>query len=339
MTSKVFSNRAAKLQLLLKEWNVEGCLIENPLDLFYLTGLQLSAGALVISRKNSALFVDGRYIEFAKKNSPFPVHPLDKLSFTSTMAFDSHSTTFDRWEKLSKTKLTPISQPLKTIRAIKEKDELKALEKSAKLLWKGFEHIRRKLKVGMTEKEIACELEVFWLQHGAEGMSFEPIIAFGKNSAYPHYRAGDTKLKKGDIVLCDIGVVLDHYHSDMTRTFFFGKPDSRLVLIDTVVKKAHAAALKLCRPGTKVGELDQAACAVIEKAGLEKFITHSLGHGIGLETHEFPRIKYKGTDHSVVLREGMVITIEPGLYHAGVGGVRHEDTIAITAKGYKNFYV
>lgn len=106
-----------------------------------------------------------------------------------------------------------------------------------------------------------------------------------------------------------------------------------------MVKKAQAAALKLCRPGTKVGELDQAACAVIEKAGLEKFITHSLGHGIGLETHEFPRIKYKGTDHSVVLREGMVITIEPGLYHAGVGGVRHEDTIAITAKGYKNFYV
>lgn len=222
MTSKVFSNRAAKLQLLLKEWNVEGCLIENPLDLFYLTGLQLSAGALVVSRKNCALFVDGRYIEFAKKNSPFPVHLLDKLSFTPTMAFDSHSTTFDRWEKLSKTKLTPISQPLKTIRAIKEKDELKALEKSAKLLWKGFEHIRRKLKVGVTEKEIACELEVFWLQHGAEATSFDPIIAFGKNSAYPHYRAGDTKLKKGDIVLCDIGVVLDHYHSDMTRTFFSG---------------------------------------------------------------------------------------------------------------------
>jgi Xaa-Pro aminopeptidase len=342
MKSKVFSDRAAKLQMLLKEWGVEGCLIENPLDLFYLTGLQLSAGVLIILRQKISLFVDGRYIEFAKKRSPFSVHPLSELSLNGmTLAFDSHATTVARWEKLKKFKvdLKGISEPLKTVRAIKEKDELKALEKSAKLLWKGFEYIQRKLKVGVTEKEIACDFEIFCRKQGAEALSFNPIIAFGKNTAYPHYRAADGKLKQGDIVLCDIGVVVDHYHSDMTRTFFFGKPDPRLILIDAVVKNAHDAALQICKPGSKVGDLDQAAQTIIKQAGLEKLMAHSLGHGIGLETHEFPRLKFQGEDHAVVLRPGMVITIEPGLYLPGVGGVRYEDTIAITPKGYKNFYV
>jgi Xaa-Pro aminopeptidase len=213
------------------------------------------------------------------------------------------------------------------------------MKKSAALVWKGFEHIRRSLKVGVTEKELALSFEIFCRKQGAEKLSFDPIIAFGKNTAYPHYRAGDVKLKKDQLVLIDIGVVVDHYHSDMTRTVFFGNPDPRLVLLETVVKKAHAAALKLCKVGTKVGDLDKAARQVIEKAGLKELILHSLGHGIGLETHEFPRLKYKGEDQSTLLQEGMVITIEPGLYLPGVGGVRYEDTIVITSKGYTNFYV
>jgi len=346
MPSKICLDRVSKLQSFLKTWKVDGCLIENPLDLFYLTGLQLSLGILVVLPDNAQLFVDGRYIEFAKKNSPVPVELLSKeftfLKQISSLAFDSHLTTVEREKQLKKLYpgvLTPLPQLLKQLRSIKDGAELKAMKKSAAVLWKGFEHIRRSLKVGVTEKELALSFEIFCRKQGAEKLAFDPIIAFGKNSAFPHYRAGSAKLKKGEIVLIDIGVVVDHYHSDMTRTIFFGKADSRLILLDSAVKKAHAAATALCKSGAKVGDLDKAARQVIQEAGLQELILHSLGHGIGLETHEFPRIKFQGEDHDALLRAGMVITIEPGLYLPGVGGVRHEDTIVITEKGYNNFYV
>ncbi len=347
MPSKTFSNRLIRLQSFFKTWKADGCLIENPLDLFYLTGLQLSLGILVVLPTKAKLFVDGRYIEFAKKNSPFPVELLSQDAVSAflrpvrTLVFDSSGTTVLRHEQLKKLHskvLMGVPQPLKELRLIKDAAELKLMKQSAALVWKGFEHIRKSLKVGVTEKELALSFEIFCRKHGAEKLSFDPIIAFGKNTAYPHYRAGDVKLKKDQLVLIDIGVVVDRYHSDMTRTVFFGKPDPRLVLLETVVKKAHAAALKLCKSGTKVGDLDKAARQVIEKAGLQELILHSLGHGIGLETHEFPRLKYKGEDQNTLLQEGMVITIEPGLYLPGVGGIRYEDTIVITPKGYTNFY-
>jgi Xaa-Pro aminopeptidase len=348
MTSKTFLNRISKLQGNFKTWKADACLIENPLDLYYLTGLQLSLGALMVLPNKAQLFVDGRYIAFAKKHSPVPVQLLSKEALASfllpvqSLAFDSQMTTVERESQLKKFykgALIPVPLLLKQIRSVKNSAELKAMRKSAQVLWKGFEHIRRSLKAGVTEKQLALSFEIFCRKQGAERLAFDPIIAFGKNSAYPHYRAGDAKLKKGDLVLIDIGVVVDKYHSDMTRTVFFGKPDPRLVLLDTVVKKAHAAALKICKRGTKVGDLDKAARKVIEQAGLQDLILHSLGHGIGLETHEFPRVKYQGEDHDVPLQEGMVITIEPGLYLTGVGGIRHEDTIVITENGYKNWYV
>ncbi len=337
MRSENYLNRISKVQKNLKEWDVDGCLIENPTDLFYLTGMQLSSGILLVFPQKVTLFVDGRYSGWAKKHAPVGVALLDQFPSNKTLAFDSQKTTVDRAKSL-KGNLKPIPQLLKQIRSIKDGDELKKLQKSGKLLWKGYQYIRRKLKEGISEKELALEFEIFCLKNGAEKLAFDPIIAFGENSAYPHYRAGKIRLKKGDIVLLDLGIVVDHYHSDMTRTVFFGKPDSRLLLLDAVVRKAHGAALKICKPGTKIGDLDLAARKVIEKAGLQNLIQHSLGHGIGLETHEYPRIKYQGEDGSAQLEEHMVITIEPGLYMPGVGGVRYEDTLMITRTGYNNFY-
>jgi Xaa-Pro aminopeptidase len=347
MPSKTFSNRVSKLQSCLKTWKADGCLIENPLDLFYLTGLQLSLGILVVHLAKVKLFVDGRYIEFAKKNSPFPVELLSQNTVSAflrpirTLVFDSYWATVLRHDQLKQLYtgvLQEVPQPLRELRLIKDAAELKLMKKSAAVVWKGFEHIRKSLETGITEKELALSFEIFCRKQGAEKLSFDPIIAFGKNSAYPHYRPGNVKLKKDQLVLIDIGVVVDHYHSDMTRTVFFGKPNPQLVLLETVVKKAHDAALKIYKNGTKIGDLDKAARHVIEKAGLQELILHSLGHGIGLETHEFPRLKYRGEDHNVTLQEGMVITIEPGLYLPGTGGIRYEDTIAITSKGYTNFY-
>ena len=342
MTSKIFSDR---MQAVFKENKVDALIIEKPIDLFYLTGLNLSLGTLIISKKGGHLFVDGRYLAFAKKNSPCPsenttIEGLKKaLSQFSKVGFDSIETSYERWSELSKlAALTPLKKPTDTTRAIKSPAEIKALKKSAALLWKGFQFLKKNLKVGMTEKAAATLFVVFCLENGAEAMAFEPIVAFGKNTAFPHYRAGSSRLKKGDTVLLDLGVVVDHYHSDMTRTFFFGKPDPRVVVFEAVVKKAHDAALLLCRPGVKVGELDKAARHVIEKADLSSYLAHSLGHGVGLEVHEFPRLKFKGADSDAILKEGMVLTIEPGLYWEGVGGYRYEDTILITRKGYENWY-
>ena len=347
MKSKIFLDRMKAVFSSCEKDKIDALIIEKPIDLFYLTGLHLSAGALIIYKKEATLLVDGRYIGFATKNAPCSCELLSakniekNLKSFSRIGFDSTETSYERWEefkKQSQKSLVPLQHPTQSTRAIKNHAELKALKKSAALLWKGFQHLKKMLKPGITEQELALCFELFCLKHGAEKMAFDPIVAFGKNTAFPHYKPSNTRLKKGDIVLCDLGVVIDHYHSDMTRTFFFGKPDPRLILFEAVVKDAHDAALQLCRPGAKVGELDQAAQAVIKKAGLEKYLAHSLGHGVGLEIHEFPRLKFKGADHNVVLKEGMVITIEPGLYWPGVGGFRYEDTIVITQKGYENWY-
>jgi len=342
MKSNVYSTRTRAV------WSANGhkktpfLAIENPIDLFYLTGLNLSLGTLLLSAKSAHLFVDGRYLEMAKKKGPFPCSPLGELKDAlknKSFGFDSGFTPFSRWETLKEWgSPVPCKNPTASVRAIKSPEELKCLKESAALLWKGYQYIRKILRTGLTEKEVATSFEIFCLQQGADKMGFDPIIAFGKNSAFPHYRPGNVRLKKGDTVLCDLGVVTSHYHSDMTRTFFFGAPHPQMRLFEEVVQEAHDAALALCRPGVKVGDLDHAATQVIKKAGLEKFLAHSLGHGVGLEIHEFPRLKYKGEDHNTLLQKGMVITIEPGLYAPGIGGYRFEDTIAITAKGYDNWY-
>lgn len=347
MSSKIFLDRIKAAFKACAQHNVDGVLIEKPIDLLYLTGLDVSAGTLFISSRGGHLLIDGRYIGFARQKAPCTCELTSAenlrrvLNRCSRLGFDSSATSYHRWEeiqKLTKSRLVPLKKPTETTRAVKNHEEVKFLKKSATLLWKGYQHVKKKLKTGITEQEIALNFELFCLEHGAEKMAFEPIVAFGKNSAFPHYRTGNTRLKKGDIVLMDLGVVVSHYHSDMTRTFFYGKPDPRLVLFEEAVKGAHAAALALAKPGVQVGELDKAARSVIERAGLESYLSHSLGHGVGLEIHEFPRIKFQGEDHTAQLQEGMVITIEPGLYWPGVGGYRFEDTIIITRNGYENWY-
>ncbi len=328
----------------------EACLIQNPLDLLYLTGLPLSAGKLCVHAQEAVLFVDGRYLQAAQDKAPMPVAFDEKEAAPSyfrkhqskAVWFDGQHTSYDafiKWkENLKSIDFVPHTSFFKTLRMIKDAEEILKMKKSAHLLWKGFEYIRSQLEVGVTEKELSRRFEIFCLQHGGEGLAFEPIIAFGPNTAMPHYRSDDISLKAGDIVLIDIGVIVDRYHSDMTRVLFYQKPDPDLEKLHLINKAAHDAALQLCRPGTKVGMLDRAARDVMAKHNVEPLFLHSLGHGIGLETHEHPRIKWDGEDKDLVLEAGMVFTIEPGLYQPGKGGVRYEDTIVITETGYENFY-
>ncbi len=181
MPSKTFLNRLTKLQSCFKTWKADGCLIENPLDLFYLTGLQLSLGILIVLPSKAKLFVDGRYIEFAKKNSPFPVELLSQDAVSAflrpvrTLVFDSYTTTMlrnDQLKKLCSGVLQGVPQPLRELRLIKDAAELKLMKKSAAVVWKGFEHIRKSLKTGVTEKELALSFEIFCRKHGCRKTLF-----------------------------------------------------------------------------------------------------------------------------------------------------------------------
>ncbi|EFB42492.1 MULTISPECIES: M24 family metallopeptidase [Parachlamydia] len=341
------------LKKLFSQLPCDALLIEDEINLLYLLGFPISTGTLLLHPENSYLIVDGRYYEQCLKLSPFPVllakdevlgTLLSDLPSIKTLGFSSDQTSYMRFlsfkdleKKITHSlSLVPIDSPLRSLRMIKTPEEMDLLRRAAILGSQGFDYVCRLLKEGITEEEIAIELELFWKKHGAKGVAFEPIIAFGMNSSMPHYRAGAHQLKKGQPVLIDIGVTYAHYHSDMTRTLFFGQPAPQLVTIYHCVLEAQIAALDLCRPGTKVGELDFVARSLITQAGYGENFTHSLGHGIGLAVHEFPILRNKPPFAEVTLEPGMVITIEPGIYLPNVGGVRIEDSVLITEDGYEN---
>lgn len=353
-----FSKRIKNLQTYISEKKFDLLIIEDSISLIYLTGLHLSSAKLFIATSSSKLFVDGRYIQAAKENSTIEVDLINEKNLSDfilqnkckNIAFDSNKVSYNGFEKLSsfiqkiKSKtdydinLVPLFNPLKDFRLIKDFEEIALLQRAASLNWKGFEHVCLLLKEGITEKEIAMEYEIFVRKNGGDKLSFDPIVCFGKNSSMPHHFPSNTKLKLDDIVLIDVGVCIDNYNSDLTRVVFFGKANPTLEKIYSLTKKAQAQALSLCKPGTRLKDLDIAVRDVFKEADMEKNYTHSLGHGVGLEIHEYPRIKFDNEDKDITLQAGMVITIEPGLYIPDLGGVRYEDMILITQAGYENFY-
>lgn len=332
-----------RIQLLQKELKETHVLFEEYYDLYYLTDVKFSKATLIIG-KNTALFVDGRYKEVAERNVSCPVFSPECLSdflkknHIKRLEFDPSKTTYERYQTLTSNSLTliPKENPLEKYRLIKTKEEIKAIQKSADLLMEGFKYICSILKAGMTEEEVAKKFEIFCLEKGAERLAFESIIAFGANSAMPHHRAGKTVLKNNTLVLVDIGIIVDEYASDMTRTIAFGKIPKELSNISNIVRAAHREALECVREGVSAKELDRIARDVIAKH-CDYPILHGLGHGVGLEVHESPRLNIQAK-HDMELKENMVITIEPGIYIPGLGGIRYEDMILVQKKGFKNFY-
>ncbi|NDD57827.1 MAG: aminopeptidase P family protein [Chlamydiae bacterium] len=345
--------RLARLQEYLWLNKLDACLIEDPIDLFYYTGLHLSYGRLWIHKEKAALFVDGRYLKYAEEHSYLqPVFALKpelekkfiKFVKAKKIAFDSSKLTVGRSMEIQNFLdgfclsylWKPIEKMTSSLRRIKGPFEISYLKESIDLLSKCFKHTVDILKEGVSELEVAREFQIYLRTLGAEEAAFDPIIAFGENTAMPHHKPSDRILKKNDIILLDVGVVYKRYHSDMTRVLFHGNPEPILINIASVVRKAHKAALDICRPGIKVSDLDEAARSVMREHHMEDYFLHSLGHGIGLETHESPTLRKDGKDKDMILQPGMVITIEPGLYLAGTGGIRWEDMILITETGYDN---
>ena len=336
------SPRILELQ---KRLEFDAVIVENPVDLYYLTSLHLSRGIFVATKEDSVLFVDGRYFAKAQKEAPCPIRLLagnclfDWLDAKTlnTLEFDSEWTSFSRYDALKTEIRSLVLKPkpgiLKTQRAVKDFDELANLKKAADVTMSGLKHIESLLKEGISEEEVALEFEFFVRKAGASMLSFSPIIAFGENSAYPHYRAGKATLQKGQIVLMDVGAVVDGYAGDLTRVVFFGEGDLQLQEMLSLTKEAHKQALAAVAPGATFGDLDRVARAVFAEARVEDQFIHGLGHGIGLETHEYPSIKAAGPDRDAKLEIGMVFTIEPGLYRPGLGGVRWEDVVVVTKNG------
>ncbi|MCB1181105.1 MAG: aminopeptidase P family protein [Chlamydiia bacterium] len=335
--------RIKALSECLDSYHLDAFIVDDPIDLFYLLDLKLSVGRLIVKQKSAHLFVDGRYFEACKKKTNVAVHLQSDASLRPVLkgniGFDEDKTSYQAFlalRRLSREggKLIPQESLVLKQRQIKEGGELKKLREAAALGSLGYDFVLKQLKEGISEKEVVKRLKIFWLEKEGEGAAFSPIIAFGSGAAHPHYRSGDRRLKEGDPVLIDIGVTYQGYHSDMTRTINFGKPHPKMAQIFEIVKEGQKRALTLCKEGAKISEVEKAARDHITSEGFGDYFPHSLGHGIGLEVHELPYLRSSACGQLV---SGMVITIEPGIYLPGLGGVRIEDTIMINKKGYTNF--
>jgi Xaa-Pro aminopeptidase len=326
-------------------------LITHLPDVRYLTGFTGSNAALALAPGQSALFTDGRYAtqvkeqarsvkaHIAKKSAQVEaIHWLDSQSVVKTSFDAAHTSVADleMWRsalpaKLRKSFFTPLAEPLiANLRMVKEPAELDAIMDAALLGCRLFDLVLPKIRAGVAETNIAAELEYAARKHGAEGMSFETIVAGGERSALPHGVASRALLPRSGFVVLDYGVILGGYCSDMTRTVFIGRPTPRERQAYDAVLQAQQAAVAAVRPGVSCGEVDEAARSVLRKAGLDGFFTHSTGHGVGLEIHEAPRV---AAGQATKLVPGMIITIEPGIYMEGKFGIRIEDMVAVTKTG------
>jgi len=345
----------------IAENTVDALLISSVPNIIYLTGYSglsyFEREAFLLLTKNSQfILTDGRYSEAVKKR----IKNFKLIETSSTYSFKNALRFLAEKLKIKKLGIEEknitineskillshyndiyhYSNSLESFRAIKDRDEIKKIKKACKIGDEAFAYVLQKIKLGISEKELAFKIEIFIKSKGAE-FSFPPIVAFGKNSSIPHHQTGNTRLSKNQIILLDFGVRIDNYCSDMTRTVFFGKADEKFKRIYQTVLGAQQKAVdfvvqvmqgvSLSRPTRSilVKRVDGVARDYITQQGFTT-IPHSLGHGIGIEVHESPHLSPKSKD---ILREDMVFTIEPGIYLSSFGGVRIEDLVLLDKRG------
>jgi len=244
---------------------------------------------------------------------------------------DLRRETLQKLQRAHKADYLELPELITELRKIKSTQEISWLRKAAELAVEGMARATELIDGGRSELEIAAEAEYAMRKNGSEGTSFSTIVASGENSWLPHATATSRRLHRGELIVVDLGATCNGYVSDMTRTFSL-KPTARQLKLLSIVKRAQAAAIKRVRSGVKAADVDTAARKVISRAGYGQFCSHGTGHGVGLEIHESPSLAPGSED---VLRDGMVITVEPGIYLPGVGGARWEDMLVLTAKSYK----
>jgi Xaa-Pro aminopeptidase len=312
----------------------------------YLSGFHGTAGYLIISQKKAILATDFRYTEQAATEAPdfeimritgnladwFPGLAQDLA--VKTLGFEGGDVTYDLHSRLRDVlrkkrvtlKLVAVNNIVETLRAVKEPGEIELIRKASALTDAAFELVEKKIKAGMTERQIAWELEKALRETGSQSLPFEIIVGSGPNAALPHAKPSDRRIRAGETIVIDMGGKVSGYGSDLTRTVCAGKANAKLKKIYNTVLEAQSAAIKQIRPGMTGKEADAIAREVIKKAGYGEAFGHSLGHGVGLAEHELPFLSPNSEEK---LTEGMVFTVEPGIYLTGWGGVRIEDTVVM----------
>ena len=337
------SIRIENLRKVIRRSALDALLITSPADWYYLTGFTGDAGVLIAEPGGLTLVTDGRFmVQAAEELRGVAVveqreglyrtcGELLRKSKRRRVGFDANQLTVSQLRVLKKatgapTRFREASGLVADLRAHKDAGELARMRRAAVLADQVVEHAIRLLKPGVREFEIAAEIEYQMRKRGASGAAFEPIVASGARAALPHARPTAKRLRKNELVVLDLGAILGKYCSDITRTVYVGKAPARVRLWYQAVLEAQAAAIEAIRPGRTCGEVDAAARRVLAAHQLDQYFVHSTGHGLGLEIHEDPRLA-KG--QKTQLASGNVITVEPGVYLAGVGGIRIEDDVAV----------
>ncbi len=347
MSLKV-NSRLQKLRQEFAAKEIDAVLISQPENRYYLSGFNGSAGFLLITEEKTVLATDFRYIEQAAAQAPD--YEIFRISgnladwFPGLVArlnlrrlgFEAGHVTFTQYHGLQELgrqqpslHLVPLNGLIESIRAVKEPGEIELITRAVHISDSAFNYATNNIKAGMTEKQAAWEIEKFMRENGSQSIPFDIIVASGPNAALPHARPSERTINNGEPVVIDIGARVEGYSSDLSRTICPGDPDDTFKKVYDIVLGAQLTAMTIVKPGMTGEQADKLARTVIEEAGYAEAFGHGLGHGIGLATHENPRLGPGSID---VLTPGMVFTVEPGIYLPGWGGVRIEDTVVMEAK-------
>ena len=344
----VHAGRLAKLRERFGELGIDALLVTQSENRHYLSGFRGSAGALLITRDTALLAVDSRYWEQAERQAPdyevFRIKTrlhdhfgemIEQVGGAPTrIGCESAAVTvamFAQWSEVGiAAEWVLTKDAVEAIRAVKDADELVKIRRAVALTDAGFDYLCGILRPGMAERKAAWELEAYLRTHGADALSFEIIVASGPNGAMAHHRAGDRVIQRGEPILIDFGIVVDAYCSDLTRTLSLGNGDATYAEVYQVVRRAQQAAIDGIRAGMTGVEADALARSSIGAAGYGDFFGHGLGHGVGLAVHEAPSAGRLATDK---LPAGATLTVEPGVYLPGWGGVRIEDLVVVHEHG------
>lgn len=339
-----------KIQSFLKT-EKDAVIIFSEINRFYFTGFSSSDGFFIITKNDCAFFTDSRYTEAAEKAIKIcpvilytgiekSVIPYLKEKNINNIYTECENLTVSQFEAFKKffdfctvTASSELEKIIGSLRSVKEEFEISRITEAQRIAEKAFTHILGFIKPGITEKDIALELDFFMLKNGADGLSFETIAVSGKNSSMPHGVPSEKRIENGDFITMDFGAVIKGYHSDMTRTVAVGKVTDEQRFVYNTVLEAQKKALSVLNPGVLCRDADKAARDIIDNAGYKNRFGHSTGHGVGAEIHELPNLSPKSEK---ILENGNIVTVEPGIYLPGKFGVRIEDMALITENGFEN---
>lgn len=329
----------------------DGFLITNLKNLYYLSGFNGEGTALITKDKNY-LFTDLRFTELAQKENPdyevitdepskknariLALKKIIEKKKIKKIAFESSNLNYANFKKYSENfnmvEFLPTEDLIEQMRMVKDKGEIIKMKKAAQVATESLKELFGKIKPGIREIDIAAELAYIIRKNGADKEAFDTIVGSGERSFLPHVKPSKKKISVGELIIIDMGANYQNYNSDITRTIIMGKENKKQKEIFSIVLKAQETALEFLKPGVKCKEVDWVARNIIEKNGYGKYFGHGLGHGVGLDIHELPKVSFS---EDTILLPGMVVTIEPGIYLPEIGGIRIEDTVLITEDGYE----